>query len=212
MLTEKHASTRKETQNTPVSSFAKYAYHSSPPCTGTCIVNRNVNSSRLSSQRLQYHRQCRRCVSDSRKAIQSFRRGGFTKSKFVRSSSGEQPRFASFPRRGTWVCGAPRLVSRKAMVCTVHGCVVGLRLSPTHGGKALPICKAWVFQTDHPGLAGVLSQFSCPGNHEACATFVESSQQDVASLSATACYPRALAYFFVLALSLRWHKGRQQAI
>ena len=175
-------------------------------------MNRNINSSKLTGKRLAYHIQCRQCVSNSRKSIQRFRRGGFSRTKYVRSCSGEQPRLASFPRRGTWLCSAPRLVSRKAMLCTVYGCVVGQRLSPRNIKKTLPICKAWVFQTDHPGLAGMLSQFSCPGKHVSYPTFVETTDKALTSLSETAWYPKALAYFFVLALTLRWKKGREHVI
>ena len=186
-----------------------WAYHSSPPCTGTSIVNKNLNASKLTAQKLAHHRKCRRCVSNSKKFVKMYKRGGFLESKFTRSCSGEQPRFASFPRRGTWSPGAPRLVSRKQMQSSVYGCIVGQRLMGKLSSKEWPICKAWVVQTDHPGLAGMLSQFTCPGQHQSCPTLVEHGNQDFASLSATASYPRAFAYFFVLSLTLRWSKGRE---
>lgn len=167
-------------------SHLQHTYHTSPPCTGTTIVNRNLNASKLTAARLAYHRRCRRCVPSSKRLTQRFRHGGFVKNKFNRSVSGEQPRAASLPPRGTWRAVAPRLISRKVMTCAVSGCVVGQRLVGRRSGKSWPVCKTWFFQTDHPGLAGMLRQFSCPGNHQKCPTFVESRNEDSASLSATA--------------------------
>ena len=78
-----------------------WAYHSPPPCTGTSIVNKNLNGSKLTTQNISYHRKCRRCVSNANKIVTSTSAVD-SLSKFARSCSGEQPRSASFPRRGTW--------------------------------------------------------------------------------------------------------------
>ena len=178
-------------------------HNSSPPCTGTSIVNKNLNACRLTAQKLAHHRKCCCCVSNANKLVKMYKRGGFLESKFTRSFRGGQPRFASFPRRGTWSPGALRLVSRKQMQSSVYGCIVGQRLMGRLSSKEWQICKAWVIQTDHPGLAGMLSQFTCPGQQQSFPTLVEHGSQDFASLSATASYPRAFAYFFVLSLTLR---------
>lgn len=184
-------------------------YQSSPPCTGTLIVNKNMNASKLTAHKLAYHRKCHRCVSNAKKLIKMYKRGGFLESKFTKPCSGEQPRFASFPRRGTWSPGAPRLVSRKQMQSSVYGCVVGRRLMGRLSSKEWPLCKAWVIQTDHPGLAGMLSQSTCPGQHQSCPTLVEHRNQDFASLSATASHPRAFVYVFMLSLTLRRSNKRE---
>ena len=165
-------------------------------------MNKNLNASKLTTQKLAYHRKCRRCGSNANKFVKMYKRDGFLESTFTRSCSGEQPRFASFWRRGTWSPGAPRLVSRKHMQCSVYGCIVGQRLMGRLSSKEWPICKAWVIQTDHPGLADMFSQFTCPGQHQCFSTLVEHGDHNFASLSATASYPRAFAYFFVLSLSL----------
>ena len=192
--------------------YSFQVHHASPPCTGTSIVNNNINSGKLTAARLAYHRKCRKSVSNTRELLVAYRRGGFVKSKFTRSCSSEQPRLASFPRRGNWSSGMPRLVCRKPMQCSVYGCIVGQRLRGSKSGKQWPVCKAWVMQTDHPGLAGMLAQFSCPGDHQFCATLVERRSEDLASLSATASYPQALAYFFLLSLTLRWTKQRDSIV
>ena len=73
-----------------------WAYHSSLPCTGTSIVNKNLNASKLTAQKLAHHRKCRRCVSNAQKLVTMYKRGGFVESKFTSCYSGEQLRFASF--------------------------------------------------------------------------------------------------------------------
>ena len=175
-------------------------------------MNRNLNAGKLSKTKLSFHRKCRKSVADTLSLTASFRHGGFVKNKFTRSCSAEQPRFATLPRRGTWSHGMPRLVGRRPMQSSVYGCIVGQRLQGSKSRKKLPICKAWVMQTDHPGLAGMLDQFRCPGGRQSCAVLVESGHDNRASLSATASYPLGLAYFFVLALSLAWSKDRDSII
>lgn len=162
--------------------------------------------------KLAYHRKCRKSVAKTRLLMAAFRHGGFVKNKFTRSCSGEQPRLATLPRRGKWQPGFPRLVGRRPMQSSVSGCIVGQRLRGSQSRKQWPICKAWVMQTDHPGLAGMLDQFRCPGGHQSCPVLVESSHDNRASLSATASYPLGLAYFFVLALTLAWSKDRDSII
>jgi len=95
------------------------------------------------------------------------------------------------------------------MQSLVYGCIDGQRLMGRLSSKEWQICKAWVIQTDLPGLACMLSPFAFPGQHQSCPTLVEHGGQDFASLSASASYPRALAYLFVLSLPLRWSKGRE---
>ena len=175
-------------------------------------MNRNLNAGKLSKTKLSFHRKCRKSVADTLSLTASFRHGGFVKNKFTRSCSAEQPRFATLPRRGTWSHGMPRLVGRRPMQSSVYGCIVGQRLQGSKSRKQLPICKAWVMQTDHPGLAGMLDQFRCPGGHQSCPVLVESGHDNRASLSATASYPLGLAYFFVLALSLAWIKDRDSVL
>ena len=175
-------------------------------------MNRNLNAGKLTRAKLAFHRKCRKSVADTLSLTTSFRHGGFVMNKFTRSCSAEQPRFATFPRRGNWSCGMPRLVGRRPMQSSVSGCIVGQRLRGSKSQRQLPVCKAWVMQTDHPGLAGMLDQFRCPGNHQSCPVLVESRQHNRACLSATASYPLGLAYFFMLALSLAWTKDRDSII
>ena len=175
-------------------------------------MNRNLNAGKLTRAKLAFHRKCRKSVADTLSLTTSFRHGGFVMNKFTRSCSAEQPRFATLPRRGNWSCGMPRLVGRRPMQSSVSGCIVGQRLRGSKSQRQLPVCKAWVMQTDHPGLAGMLDQFHCPGNHQSCPVLVESRQHNRACLSATASYPLGLAYFFMLALSLAWTKDRDSII
>lgn len=176
------------------------------------MVNRNLNANKIGKAKQAYHRKCRKSVGDTRLLMTSFRHGGFIKNKFTRSCSAEQPRFATLPRRGLWSPGMPRLVGRRPMQASVYGCIVGQRLRGSKSRRQLPICKAWVFQTDHPGLAGILDQFRCPGGHQSCPVLVENGHDNRASLSATASYPLGLAYFFVMALSLAWNKDRDSLV
>ena len=176
------------------------------------MVNRNLNAGKLTKTRLAFHRKCRKAVAGTLSLTTLFRHGGFVKNKFTRSCSAEQPRLACLPRRGNWSTGMPRLVGRRPMQSVVSGCIVGQRLQGSKSRRQWPICKAWVMQTDHPGLAGMLDQFRCPGGHQSCPVLVEGGQDNRASLSATASYPLALAYLFVLALSLAWTKDRDSIV
>lgn len=175
-------------------------------------MNRNLNAGKLSKAKVAFHRKCRKSVADTRSFMVSFRHGGFVKNKFTRSCSAEQPRFASLPPRGNWSPGMPRLVGRRPMQSSVFGCIVGQRMRGSKSRRQMPICKAWVMQTDHPGLAGMLDQFRCPGGHKSCLVLVENGHDNRASLSATASYPLGLAYFFVLALSLAWAPDRDSIV
>ena len=184
--------------------------HVSPPCTGTSIVNRNINKNKLSKATSDYHVLCRQMVGHAKRHMEAFRKGNrsFLRSKFRRSSSAEQPRNASLPGR-RYSSRKTQFYRKPQMHCLVSGCICGAHGSdPRTPEQDLPVCKAWMFQTDHPVLAGCLSHLRCPKNHVSMKTFVEHRSQPFCRLSRTASYPDGLAWLFVGALSLPWVAGR----
>ena len=193
----------------PATGTTHIHYHASPPCTGCTVVNRNVNRKKLKPKTKAHHILCRRMVADSINHIKAFRshHGTFVTSQHTRSSSGEQPHGASLPKRS----GSSRTVKfyrATHLQFAVSGCVTGLRGQGNKSGLLLPVCKRWVFHTDHPVLGGLFSLLRCPGGHESVKTFVETSCQDLASLSATASYPAGLAWLVIGALSFPWRADR----
>ena len=72
--------------------------------------------------------------------------------------------------------------------------------------KGSPCCKRWVFQTDNPSLAGMLSQLQCKSEHKTIRYFGK------AKLASTGMYPAAFGKLFVLAIMLRWTNDREWVI
>ena len=188
----------------PVHGTELLHYHASPPCTGTSVVTRNINAHKAKPCTKRYHVLCRKMVGRTRVHISSYRKGGFGSQ---RSSSAEQPKGAKLRSRPA-SRGHPLLI-RNSYLATVNGCVCGARGCSRKTGISKPVCKAWIFQTDHPALAGLLSLLRCTSSHESISTFVERGDQDSASLSQTASYPEGLCWLFVGALSFRWRKGNR---
>ena len=51
-----------------------WAYRLPPLCTGTSIVNKNLNAFKLTTQKVAYDRKCRRCVSNAHKLVTMYKR------------------------------------------------------------------------------------------------------------------------------------------
>ena len=184
----------------PVPGTEMVHFHASPVCTGSTKVNRFLNKN-CHFRKRRYHAKCRRGVADMRRVITSYRRSsGFARNGQTRSVSAEQP-FGASLRSKYKTAKHPILVGRCGNMCTqVNGCMCGLKV------KGISCCKRWVFQTDNPSLAGMLSQLQCGKKHHSIKPLGK------APLKNTGKYPAPLGKLFVLSLMLRWSKDRHWVV
>ena len=184
----------------PVPSTDAVHFHASPVCTGSTSVNRFLNK-RCRKKVKRYHAKCRKGVAGMRLVIKAFRRKRcFRRSGHSRSVSAEQPVGVSLRNRYNNT-QHPALVGNHGCIkTTVNSCMVGMKV------KGSPCCKRWVFQTDNPSLAGMLSQLQCKGQHPTIRYFGKGN------LGSTGTYPGAFGKLFVLALMLRWDSDREWVV